>query len=93
MNTSEIIQLIKSAGFYPIQVEWNSNRNENSDLRFAGSLEDFFPAAKALGATIVFFFVWKLEEEDFLYDSDYEEDGDENSDEEETDSDKSAGNK
>ncbi|MGD1087478.1 MAG: hypothetical protein ABR955_01965 [Verrucomicrobiota bacterium] len=92
MNTSEIIQLIKSAGFYPIQVEWNSNRNENSDLRFAGSLEDFFPAAKALGATIVFFFVWKLEE-DFLYDSDYEEDGDENSDEEETDSDKSAGNK
>jgi hypothetical protein len=76
MITSELVQRIKSAGFFPIHVEWNTDRNGDSELRFVGSLEEFFEATKALGITSVFFLVWKLDEEDFLYDSDYEEDGD-----------------
>jgi hypothetical protein len=89
MNTSELIQHIKSAGFYPILVEGDADRNESSAWRFVGTLQDFFEAAKAMGATVIFFFVWKLDEEDFHYDSDCSEESDfDDSDEEQMDSNK-----
>jgi hypothetical protein len=88
MTTPELVQLIKSAGFFPIHVEWNAERSGDSELRFVGSLEEFFEATKALGITSVFFLVWKLDEEDFLYDSDSEDDSD-FSDEDEPASEKS----
>src|SRR5208282_4376687 len=89
MTTAELIQQIKSAGLYPIQVEGNAERDKSSDLSFVGSLEEFFEAVKMLESKAVFFFVGKLDKEDFLYDSDYDE---EDYDEEEIDSDKSVNN-
>jgi hypothetical protein len=76
MTTSELAQQIKSAGFFPIHVKWNPARDEDSELQFSGSLEEFFQAAKALEIKSIFFFAWKLDEEDFLYDSDCEDDSD-----------------
>lgn len=76
MITSELMQRIKSAGLYPIPVEGRTTRDETPDLIFSGSLEDYFAAAKALGATVMFLSVAKLDEEDFRYDS---EDNDEDS--------------
>jgi hypothetical protein len=72
MTTSELMQRIKSAGFYPIPVEGSSDRDVSPDLMFSGSLEDFFEATKALGTTVMFLFISKLDEEDFHYDSDYD---------------------
>jgi|CXWL01.1.fsa_nt_gi hypothetical protein len=92
MLTSELTQRIKSAGFYPIPVEGCTSRDESTDLVFSGSLEEFFEAAKALGATVMFFFVLKLGEEDFNYDLDYDyKDSGEDLDEEVLSSDESAG--
>ncbi|MDP3091635.1 MAG: hypothetical protein Q8N04_13220 [Nitrospira sp.] len=92
MLTSELTQRIKSAGFYPIPVERGASRDESTDLVFSGSLEEFFEAAKALGATVMFFFVSKLGEEDFNYDVDCDyNDGGEHLDEEVLSSDESAG--
>jgi hypothetical protein len=89
MTATELIQQIKSAGLYPIQVEGNAERDKSSDLSFVGSLEQFFEAAKILESKAVFFFVGKLDEEDFLHDSEYDE---EDFDEEGVDSGKSAKN-
>jgi hypothetical protein len=69
MTTAELIQQIKSAGLYPIQVEENTERDKSSDLSFVGSLGEFFEAAKILESKALFFFVGKLDKEDFLYDS------------------------
>jgi hypothetical protein len=82
MTSSELMQRIKSAGLYPIPVEGSSDRDVTPDLMFSGSLEDFFEASKALGATVMFLFISKLDEEDFRYDSDYdgEDEGDESDD-------------
>ena len=92
MITSELIQRIKSAGLYPIPVEGGATRDEPTDLMFSGSLEEFFEAAKALGVTVIFFFVSKLGEEDFNYDLDYDvKDGGEDFDEEVLSSDEFAG--
>lgn len=92
MITSELIQRIKSAGLYPIPVEGGATRDEPTDLMFSGSLEEFLEAAKALGATVIFFSVSKLGEEDFNYDLDYDyKDGGEDLDEEVLSSDESAG--
>ena len=91
MTTSELFQKIKSVGFFPIQAEWNTDHSESSELRIIGSLEDFLEAVRALGITVVFLSVWKLEEEDFLYTSENEDELD-NSNEEETPSDGLAGN-
>lgn len=77
MTTSELVQRIKSAGFFPIQVELFADSNESVGFKFVGGLEDFFEAAKAMGVTTLFVFVCKLEEEDFLHDSDYEDDDEE----------------
>jgi hypothetical protein len=76
MTTSELIQRIKSAAFFPIHVERNTDRNGDSELRFVRSLEEFFEATKALGITSVFFLARKLDEGDFVYDSDSEGDND-----------------
>lgn len=92
MLTSELTQRIKSAGFYPIPIVRGASRDESTDLVFSGSLEEFFEAAKALGATVMFFFVSKLGEEDFNYDLDYDyKDGGEGLDEEVLSSDESTG--
>jgi hypothetical protein len=74
MNTAEIIQRIRAVGFYPIQVQVDADQDEWSGLQFVGSLDEFFDAAKAMGAPIVFLCVYKLEEEDFHYEPDSSED-------------------
>lgn len=93
MITSELMQRIKSAGLFPIPVERGNDRDETSDLMFSGTLEDFFEAAKALGATVIFLLVSKLDEVDFHYGSDYDdENGTNDSDEEEVSLEEPAGN-
>jgi len=90
MITSELMERIKSANLYPIPVEGGTVRDETPGLMFSGSLEDFFEAAKALEATVIFLFVSKLEEQDFQYNSDYnDEDGVDDLDEGEASSDQS----
>jgi len=75
MNTAEIIQQIRAAGLYPIPVEADAAPDEWSGLRFAGSLDEFFNAAKAMGATVVFLLIRKLEEEDFCHEPDASAEG------------------
>lgn len=74
MNSVEIVQRIKSRGFYPIRVELDADRDEWSRLPFVGTPEEFFDAAKAMGATIVFLSVYKFDEEDFNYEPEFSED-------------------
>ncbi len=72
MNTKELISLLKTNDLYPILVESNSSKDENTDLTMVGVLEDFINSAKALNEKIIFVNVEVLEEEDFIYDGNLE---------------------
>ncbi len=69
-----VSKTLKDAGLYPIAIH---SLNENNETRyFAGSLEEFIEAAKALGAKAIFTEELFLEEEEFYYKSAAAEDED-----------------
>src|SRR5665213_1363744 len=65
MNTSEIKHLIAENGFHPIPVLSGDDDDERENPRFDGTIEEFWPALKALKAIAVFVNVLRLDESDF----------------------------
>ncbi|MBI4336769.1 MAG: hypothetical protein HY683_02925 [Chloroflexi bacterium] len=74
MTSDELAELIKAQGLYPIPVEGDANKFD--EPVFAGSLDNYFAAVKVLGAKAILVYTNKLEEADFVYESDIDdEDG------------------
>lgn len=68
MTSTELIEVVRQQGLYPIRVKGGADRAEESSIWFAGSIQEYFDASKALEAKTVFIYVDQLEEDDFLYD-------------------------
>ncbi|HEY3755307.1 MAG TPA: hypothetical protein VGL42_04075 [Opitutaceae bacterium] len=64
MTIVELKRLITHGGFYPVSIVLNSE-DRTKNPRFEGDLNDFWQAAKALGAKAVFIQTARLTESDF----------------------------
>lgn len=98
MTSTDFIDLIHAKAFHPIRIEGDADKNDFSGDIFIGALDEFFLAAKALGAKTIFLTSSSLDEDDFMYpnesddaeDQSFEDQGEregEDDDETETDSD------
>lgn len=91
MTSTEFIDLIRTKDFHPIRIEGEADKDDYSGDIFIGALDEFFLAAKALGAKTIFLVSSSLEEDDFIYTNEFDDTDELHEDEvdaeEETDSD------
>ncbi len=92
MTSTEFIDLIRTKDFHPIRIEGEADTDDYSGDIFIGTLDEFFLAAKALGAKTIFLVSSSLDEDDFIYTNEFDDADelsyeDEEDVEEETDSD------
>lgn len=66
MDTAELKKLATEQGLHPVLVRLPEDKDESESVaRFQGTLDEFWVAAKALGAKAVFLEVLRMDESDF----------------------------
>lgn len=74
MEAVELMKLVTEHGLHPIPVRMPSDADESDRVaRFQGTLDEFWVAAKALDAKVVFIEVLKMDESDFERDASEED--------------------
>ncbi len=77
MNIDELVNKIVSEGCFPIRVESVSVKDTNRNLIFAGDLDEFLKAAKAMKADVIFVASTAFDEDEFTYEFDELDEDDE----------------
>lgn len=70
MNIDELVNKIVSEGCFPIRVESISVKDTDRNLIFAGDLDGFLKAAKAMKADVIFITSTAFDEDEFIYEFD-----------------------
>ena len=70
MNIDELVNKIASEGCFPIRVEDISVKDTNRNLIFAGNLDGFLKAAKAMEVDVIFVANTVFDEDEFTYEYD-----------------------